>query len=163
MQIQPELGDGTELHRETEEGKKGVGVVTPFAFVGALQRDGFQLSVVAMQRFHAGDMEFDLAGVDQFAHLIDAVLRGAEAIAVMNEGQAFCDGREVQRPVERGVAAACDQNIAAANLLHLAHGVEDGRALVSLNARNGGTLRHEAAAARRDDDDRREKLLCRYR
>jgi hypothetical protein len=67
-----------------------------------------------MQRLDACDMEFDFAGLLQLAHLVDAVLRGAEAVAVMHQRQLLRDRREIDRPVERAVAAAGDQDVLAA-------------------------------------------------
>ena len=73
--------------------------------------------------------------------------RGAEFVAAMDEGDAAGDRMEVQRPVERRVAAADDQHPAAAEVLHLAHRIEDARALVGLDAGSRRALGLERAAA----------------
>ena len=54
---------------------------------------------------------------------------------------------EVERPVERRVAAAGDQHPAAAEVLHLAHRIEDALALVGFDARGRRALGLERAAA----------------
>ena len=92
MEIEAELGDRAELDGEPEERQERVSLVVPFsflgvffgAFVGAGERRALELAVFAVQRFDACDMEFDLARIDQCAHLVDAVLGGAESIAVMD-------------------------------------------------------------------------------
>ena len=63
------------------------------------------------------------------------------------------DRREIERPVERAVAAADDQNALVAKLIHLAHGIVQRLALVGLDARNGRLLRLKRAAAGGDDRD----------
>ena len=63
------------------------------------------------------------------------------------------DRREVERPVERAVAAADNQNALVAKLIHLAHGIMQRLALVGLDARNGRLLRLERTAAGGDDHD----------
>jgi hypothetical protein len=60
---------------------------------------------------------------------------------------------QVQGPVERGIAAADDHQVVAAELLHAPHGIEDAGALVILDARYRGALGLERAAARRHHDD----------
>ena len=78
-----------------------------------------------MQRLDARHVEIDPSLVHQLAHAIDAVLGGAETVAVMHQRQPVGDGREIERPIERGIAAARDQHVAPAKLFHLAHGIED--------------------------------------
>src|SRR5947209_9360699 len=73
--------------------------------------------------------------------------RGAKIVAAMHEGQALGDRLQVQRPVQSGIAAADDDDIAAAILLHLAHGIEDGLAFVGVDAGDGRALGLERAAA----------------
>ena len=90
---------------------------------------------------------------DERAHLLDRVGRAAELVAPVQQRQAFGDRLEVERPVERRVAAADDEHVLAAQVLHAAHGVVHGRALVGLDAFERRTLRRERAAARGDHDD----------
>ena len=72
-------------------------------------------------------------------------------VAAVHQRDAVGDRLEVQRPVERAVAATDDQDVAAPEHLHLAHGVEDGRALIGLDAGDRRFLGLERAAAGRDD------------
>ena len=91
-----------------------------------------------------------MPAADQRAHLLDAVGRRAEIVAPVQQRHALCDRMQVERPVERGIAAADDQNILVAELLHLAHGVEHRGAFIGLDARHRRPLRLERAAARGD-------------
>ena len=54
---------------------------------------------------------------------------------------------QVERPVQRGIAAADDQQILVAELLHLAHRVEHRGAFIGLDARHRRPLRLERSAA----------------
>jgi HPt (histidine-containing phosphotransfer) domain-containing protein len=47
----------------------------------------------------------------------------------------FGDRLQVERPVERGIAAADDQQITVAELFHAAHGIKYALALIGLDAR----------------------------
>ena len=71
----------------------------------------------------------------------------------MQKRDALRDRLQVQRPVERGIAAADDEHILVAELLHLAHRVEDAVAFIGLDARHRRPLRLERAAAGGDDHD----------
>ena len=62
---------------------------------------------------------------------------------------------QIQRPVERGIAAAGDQEVLAAEILHPAHRIVERAALALLRARQRQATRHEAAGARGDHDHRR--------
>src|SRR5215467_4173585 len=68
----------------------------------------------------------------------------------MQESEVARDRREIERPVERTIAAADDEQALVAERLHLAHGVEHRLLLISLDARNGRALGLERAAAGRD-------------
>ena len=114
-----------------------------------------------MQCLYAGDMEIDLSLRDQFAHAIDAVLRGAKTIAVMHQSQPVRHRREIERPVQRQIAAARDQHVAAAQLLDFAHRVKDRLAFIFFDAGNRRTLRHKTSAARRDHHHRRNQNRAR--
>ena len=78
---------------------------------------------------------------------------GAEVIAPMQQRHALGDGLQIENPVERAVAAADDQQIFVAELLHLAHGIEHRLAFIGLDARHRRTLGLERAAACRDHDN----------
>ncbi len=69
----------------------------------------------------------------------------------MQERQASCDRLEIEGPVERAVAAANNQDVLAAEGLHLLDRVKDGLALIALDAGNWRLLRLETAATRGDD------------
>ncbi len=68
----------------------------------------------------------------------------------MDQRDALGDGMQVQHPIQSRIAAADDDHLAAAELLDLAHGVEDGLALEQLDLGNRRLLGHERAAAGRD-------------
>src|SRR5260370_7229124 len=54
---------------------------------------------------------------------------------------------QIERPVQRGVAAADDQQILVAELLHLAHGVKHRGAFIGLDTRHRRALWLERPAA----------------
>ena len=69
------------------------------------------------------------------------------------------DRLQVERPVERGVAAADDHHVLVAEILHLAHGIEHRLALVGLDAVDRRALGLERAAAGGDHHDLGEEHL----
>ena len=73
--------------------------------------------------------------------------------APVQQRQVAGERREVERPVERGIAAADDEDALVAERLHLPHRIEYRGALVGLDAGDRRTLGLERAAARRDHDD----------
>ena len=75
----------------------------------------------------------------------------------MDERQALGQRLQIERPVERRIAAADDHQVLVAELLHLAHRIEDRCALIRLDARNRRTLRLERTAAGRDHHDLAEE------
>ena len=154
VRFSPKSAMGPSLMVSPKNGMNVSQACSHSLLVGVGERHGAKLAVVAVQRLHAGDLEIDLAVGRQLAHLVDAVLRGAEAVAVMDEGELGRDRREIDRPVERAVAAAGDQDVLAAERVHLAHRVVHGLAFIGFDAGDGRTLRHEASAAGRDDNDR---------
>src|SRR6185369_1381156 len=87
---------------------------------------------------------------NQRHHLVDAVGRRAELVTTMQKREMACDRREIERPVERTVAAADDEQALVAELLHLAHRVEHRLLFIGLYAGNGRTFGLERAAAGRD-------------
>src|SRR5471030_489521 len=119
VQVDAELRDGPQLDGQAEEGQEDVGILLPFALVVAPQGHAGQLARLAMHRLDTGDMEFDFAVLLQLAHLIDTVLRGAKAVAVMHQGYALGQRRQVDHPVQGGISAAGDQDVLAAKGLHL--------------------------------------------
>jgi hypothetical protein len=78
----------------------------------------------------------------------------------VQQRQVARERREVERPVERRVAAARDQQALAAERFHLAHRIVDRLALISLDAGDRRTLRLERAPAGRDHDDLRLEHLA---
>src|SRR5207342_3980403 len=78
--------------------------------------------------------------------------RAAEVVAPVHQSEALGDRLQIERPVERRVAAADDQQPLAAEVLHLAHGVEDRLLLVGLDAVDRRALGLERAAAGRHHD-----------
>ena len=68
----------------------------------------------------------------------------------MHDGEAARDRLQVQRPVERRIAATDDQDVLIAEIFHAAHRIEDALALIGLDARDRRTFRLERAAASGD-------------
>src|ERR1700754_2616214 len=98
----PNSAMGPSLMVSPEERQERIGLVMPLALVGAGQGHAGQLARLAMQRLDAGDMKLDLSLGFQLAHLIDAVLRRAKAVAVMDQGQRLRQRRQIDGPVQRG-------------------------------------------------------------
>ena len=152
LHLQPPFGDRAELHGEAEERKHGIELDARFRSVVSLHRHGGERAVGAFERGHLADLEIHVAGRDQRAHLVHAVGRAAEVVAPVHQRETLRNRLQIERPVERRVAAADDQQALVAELLHLAHGIEDGFFLVGLDARNRRALGLERAAAGRDHD-----------
>jgi hypothetical protein len=108
------------------------------------------VSLPPFQRGDLTDLQIHFTGADQRAHLLDAVGSGAEIVAPVQQRHALGNRMQIERPVERGIAAADDQDILVAELLHLAHGVKHGGAFIGLDARHRRALGLERAAARGD-------------
>ena len=102
---------------------------------------------------HLTQHEIDLTLADQRHHLVDAVGRGAELAAPVQQREVARDRRQIERPIERGIAAAHDQDALVAERFHLPDGIEHRGALIGLDARNRRPLGLERAAAGRDHDD----------
>jgi len=111
---------------------------------------GDELAVVALERGDLADLQVHVTGRDQSAHLVDAVGRAAEVVAPVHERQALGKRLEIERPVERTVATADDQQVLAAESVHLAHGVVHRLVFVGLDAVDRRPLRLERAATRGD-------------
>jgi len=69
--------------------------------------------------------EIDLSLADQRHHLVDAVGCGAKLAAAMQKREMSCDRRKVERPVQRGVTTANDQEALVAKRLELTNRIED--------------------------------------
>ena len=114
-----------------------------------------------MQRFDARHMKTDFPCVAQLVHLVDAVLRGAKAVAVVDEGDLPRNGCEIDRPIQRRIAAAGDQNVLVAESVHPAHGVVHAHAFICFDASDRRPLRHKASGARSDHNDGRNDFRAR--
>src|SRR4029079_16114188 len=67
---------------------------------------------------------------------------------------------EIERPVERRIAATHDQDIVAAKVFHSSHGVMNGRALVIFNAGHRRALGLEGTATGGDHHDLAEERVA---
>ena len=81
--------------------------------------------VLALDRRHLTEDEIHLAAVDQRPHGVNGMRRGAEGVAAMDQRDPARDRMKVRTPVERRIAAADDNDPTAAEMLHLADGIED--------------------------------------
>ena len=147
------IRDRTKFHRQSEERQQRVaGDLERRAVIG-LDHGLADLTAGALERRHLAENEIDFAFADQRHHFVDAVRRGAEFAAPVQQCEMTCDRSEVERPVERAVAAADDENTLVAQRLHLAHRVEDRFSLIRLDAWDRRALRLERAATGGDDED----------
>ena len=150
LQRDAPVRDRTELHGQPEERQHGVAGNFAHAVVVALDGGAGQLALVAGQRGDLAEPQIHLAGGDQRAHLLDAVGRGAKIVAPVQQRDALGDRMQIERPVERGIAAADDQHVLVAERLHLAHGVVHRAAFIGFDPRHRRPLGLERAAAGRD-------------
>ena len=80
-------------------------------------------------------------------------MRGtAKIVTAVDQGQPARQRLQIQRPIERAVAATDDDDRLVAEVLHAPHGVGHGLALVGLDAGDRRLLRLEGAASRRNHD-----------
>ena len=124
VQIQAPTGDWAELHRKPKERHQTVAGKLRLHPVIALQRRAAEFSVRAGDMGDLPELERDFALLGKVMHRLDRMRRGAEGIATMHQGQALGDRLEIERPVERRVAAADDHDVLVAKILHAAHGVK---------------------------------------
>ena len=150
MQMHPPVRYRPQLHGQAEERHQALAGNVSENTVVALDGHRRQHAVRAMQRRQLAEGQIHLARRHQLAHRVDRMRRGAEFVAPVHKGDACRDGLQIQRPVQRRVAAADDQHALATETLHLAHRIEDRFAFVVFYARNRGPLGLERAAARRD-------------
>ena len=151
LELQAPIGDRAELHGQAEERQHRIALDLRDRVVVELDGGAFELAISTLQLGDLADLEIELAGSHQLTHLLDRMRRAAEFVAAMHQRHALADRVEVQRPVERGVAAADDQDVLAAEVFHLAHGVVHRLAFKGFDARHRRTLRLERAAAGRHD------------
>ncbi len=153
MQIESPIGDRSKLHGETEEGHHDLGGLLEGDAVGALHRYRGELAALPVQLRDLTELEADIATLDEVEHLLHRGRRRAKLGAAVQQGERLGDGLQIQRPIERGIAAADDEHVAILEILHLAHGVEDRGALIMLDAGKRRPLRGEGPAARGDHQD----------
>ena len=150
MQVEAPLRHGAQLHGEPEERQHGIAGHVEALAVIALDGGGREHAIVALEARHLAELEAHLAPLDQLAHLLHRVGRGAELVAAMQQRQALRDRLQVDRPVERGVATTHDQHVPAAQRFHLLDRIEHRGVLVGVDSRDRRLLGLEGSAARRD-------------
>jgi uncharacterized caspase-like protein len=89
------------------------------------------------------DLQIQFSGRHQRAHLFDAVRGGAEIVTPVQQRHALGQRMQIERPVQRGIATADDQQILVAELLHLAHRVKHRAAFIGLDTRHRWPFRLE--------------------
>ena len=155
----PPVGDGAELHRQPEEGEHHLDRQALLAVLG-LDRRRFEATALAVHRRHLADHEADLLLGREQTHLLHRMRRTAELVAPVQEREALRYRLQIERPVERGIAAADDEHALAPEALHAADRIEHRGALIGLDAGKRRPLGRERAAARRDDDDLGDELVA---
>ena len=151
VQVQAPVGDGAELHRQTEEGHHALAGDVARRAVVELDGGGRHFAVLAGDRADLADDQIHFLFAHEFAHGIDRMRRAAEIVAAMHERDALGNWMQVQRPVERAVAAAHDHHVLVAEVFHAPHGIMDGLAFIGVDARDRRLLRLKRAAAGRHD------------
>ena len=111
------------------------------------------MTVGSSERRDLSKHKIDFSLADQLHHFIDAVGRGAKFAAPVQQRKVAGDRREIERPIERAIAAADDQHAFTAERLHFAHSIKDRFALIRLDAGNRRPLRLKRPATGCDDHD----------
>src|SRR5262249_11917382 len=119
FELDAPVGDRPELHGEPEERQDRIAGNLEVRAIIALDDCLLDRTALALQLGDLAEHEVDLALANEGHHLVDAVGRRAELIAAMEEREVAGDRGEVERPVERAVAAADDEQALAAERFHL--------------------------------------------
>ncbi len=124
VRFSPNLAMGPQFDGEAEERDEGVAGMLPFALVGACERHRAQLTRphhAAPSRWRPSKLILPCAASSRIWLTLCCAAR--KPSRVMDEGELGCDRRQVDRPIERAVAASGDEDVLAAKRLHLAHGI----------------------------------------
>src|ERR1700733_4378250 len=143
LELKTPIGDRAEFHGQAEERQQRVDRKVMHRAVVAFDDRIADLAIRALKLRHLPDQQIDLPFGHERHHLVDAVGSGAELVAPVHEREMTGERREIERPVERAVATADDQNALVAKLLHLAHRIVQRLALIGLDARDRRLLRLE--------------------
>ena len=130
-----------------KNGQHDLGRLLEDRTVGALHRHRTELAALPVELGDLTELEADVALLDEGEHLLHRSGRRAELGAPMQQGQRLGDRLQVQGPIERRVAAADDEHVAAPEMLHLAHRIEHRSAFILLDAGKRRALRREGSAA----------------
>src|SRR6185369_13310307 len=113
----------------------------------------FCSKVVPSGPFTVTELEGHVAALNEVEHLLHRRRCRTELLAAVKQRERLGDRLEVERPIERRVAAADDQHVSAPEILQLAHRVEDGLVLILLDAGQRRPLRREGSATGGDHHD----------
>src|SRR5665213_3715381 len=152
VHLEAPVGDRSEFHGQSEERQHGIDLDASYCTVIALDTDGGKFSFRAFQFADLADLEVHGAFGDQRTHLIHAVGRAAEIVAPVHQSEPLGNRRQIERPVERAVAAADDQQILVAKVSHLAHGIVHRLVFVRFDAIDRRPFRLKRTAAGGNDD-----------
>jgi len=98
------------------------------------------------------DFEIHFPVTNQSAHLLNTMRRGTEIIAAMHQRHAFRHRNEIERPVERRIPAANNQNRAIAKGLNLADRIINALLLIGFDFRDRRLFGLERPTARRNQN-----------
>ena len=138
--FKPPTRHGAELHREAEDRQQPCGGKTDIA-LRSLHDDCLKDACGSLQAHHLPNLEGELLFLVQSEHLVHAVRRGAELGSAVHQCQVLGERLQVECPVERGIAAADDDEIMLTKILHAADRIEDATALICFDAGDRRTLR----------------------
>jgi hypothetical protein len=137
LQRQAPVGDRAELGTEAEEHQQHVQRHDARDAVAAGDLHAAEAAVGFLVAGDLADEELHLHRLAQLAHARHGGRRGAEAVAAVDEDHARslvrAILREVVRPVERGIAAADDDEVLAGKLRRVLDAVEELPLLVPLD------------------------------
>ena len=150
FQRQAPLRDRSELRVQAEEHQQLIGRQRLQRAVGGADVDATQRAAIDDQRVRLRLEAAQARGRHLLPHPRDRGGRGAELVPTMHQREARGPWQQLQRPVERRVAAAEDHQMLAHQLGRTLHPVVDGAAFESLRALESDAPRLKGAHARRD-------------
>ena len=162
LQFQTPVGDRAQSRRQPEENQQRIQRhARDHLIVGAGQLRRDQATAGLLETGDLTGDQTDPALGDQLVHPGRVGRRGAKLVASMNQHQAVgrmgAVAREIQRPVERGIATSRDHQPLPGERARVAHPVEQLRVLEIGQALDPHPARLEGADAGRDDHGARQK------
>src|SRR5450830_690 len=158
LDIQTPFGDRAQFWRQTEKHQQHVKRQAASNAVGTGDLDLGQFAVLGFKTGSLPNQELHFVLFAQFLHLGYRCRRRAEFFATVQQHDGFSLADEVQRPVQRGVTAAADDNVLAFKLCRILDAIEQLRAVEGFDTVNLQGARLERTHAGSDEDGLGDEL-----